>query len=83
MLTAILAILASLFAFIAFVIDATFVGISRNHIKKDTDGVVTVSFGNAVWMTLAAMICLFIATMLSCVGCVRIGRNPPRQSEKF
>ncbi|EJD53075.1 hypothetical protein AURDEDRAFT_180656 [Auricularia subglabra TFB-10046 SS5] len=69
--------LASLFALIAFVFDAVFTGAARRILRKVSDSV-SVRAGNAVWMTLSAMLLLIIATILSWIALKRAHRKPSK-----
>jgi len=53
---------------IVFLIDVILVAVVRGKVHKDTDGLLTLTWGNAVWMTLAATILLWVANVGSCAG---------------
>lgn len=57
-------LLAVLFALIAFIFDAVFAGMSRRILRKVTDSV-SVSIGNATWLTMTAFILLLVAALSS------------------
>ncbi|KAJ7685088.1 pali-domain-containing protein [Mycena polygramma] len=61
-------VLAAILTTIAFLIDAILVGTVKSHVHKDTDGTVTLNWGNAVWLTLVAAILLWIANVGSLAG---------------
>ncbi|KAG8906271.1 hypothetical protein FRB99_007208 [Tulasnella sp. 403] len=42
---------------IVFIIDCVLVGIARSRIRSKTSGLATISYGNAVWMTLGTQCC--------------------------
>ena len=47
------------------------VAIVRSHVKSDTDGMVTLNWGNAVWMTLGATILLWLGLLSAVLGVFR------------
>ncbi|KAJ7156071.1 pali-domain-containing protein [Mycena crocata] len=53
---------------IVFLIDVILVAVVRKHVHNDTDGVLTLAWGSAVWLTLVAAILLWIANVGSCAG---------------
>jgi len=63
--------LAALFATIAFLIDVILVGVVKHRVHNDTDGDVTLSWGNAVWMTLGAVIAILLAMLGACSGIIK------------
>ena len=66
--------LANIIATLSFIIDAALVGVVKHRIHKDTDGLAFGAFGNAVWLSLVAMILLWIALLPSCYRTVVSGR---------
>ncbi|KAJ6630692.1 actin cortical patch SUR7/pH-response regulator pali [Mycena sp. CBHHK59/15] len=68
LLTLGIGLLTAILTTIVFLIDVILVAVVRNHVHKDTDGVLTLNWGNAVWMTLTATILLWIAMVGSCAG---------------
>jgi len=77
-------ILATLLTTIVFLIDVILVAVVRNRIKNDTDGDVTLNWGNAVWMALGATIALWLAMVGACGGICACGtHNRTRRSEKY
>ncbi|KAI0695934.1 pali-domain-containing protein [Cytidiella melzeri] len=66
-----LGLATALLSTLIFLIDVILVAIVRSHIKKDTDGIVSLTWGNAVWMTLAATILLWLALVSACLGVFR------------
>jgi len=67
-ITLFLGFTAAVLTTIVFLIDAIGVAVVRKHIKNDSDGQITLSYGNAVWMTLAAAICLWLSMIGACGG---------------
>ncbi|KAJ7063202.1 pali-domain-containing protein [Mycena amicta] len=53
--------LAAILTTIVFLIDVILVAVVRHKVHKDTDGVLTLTWGNATWITLAATILLWIS----------------------
>ncbi|KAE9399300.1 hypothetical protein BT96DRAFT_965690 [Gymnopus androsaceus JB14] len=54
------------------------------HVKNDTDGDITLNWGNAVWMALGATIALWLAMLGACGGvCAWGSRNRTRRAEKY
>ncbi|KAJ3843423.1 pali-domain-containing protein [Lentinula raphanica] len=76
-------ILATLLTTIVFLIDVIVVAVVRNHVKDDTDGVVMLNWGNAVWMALGATIALWLAMVGTCGGVCGCGSRHRRNTEKF
>lgn len=74
-LTFIVTLLAALLATVVFILDCVFVGVTKHQIHKDTDGTLTLNWGNAVWMTLGAVVALWIALLGSCAGIFAIRRS--------
>ncbi|KAJ3742201.1 pali-domain-containing protein [Lentinula detonsa] len=66
-------ILATLFTTIIFLIDVIVVAVVRNGVKDDTNGVVTLNWGNAVWMALGATLALWLAMVGTCGGVCACG----------
>jgi len=76
--------LATLLTTIVFLIDVILVAVVRKHVKNDTDGDITLNWGNAVWMALGATIALWLAMLGACGGvCAWGSRNRTRRSEKY
>jgi len=73
-------LLATLFALIAFIFDIVFATTTKHILAKGHD-FISVKVGNGTWMTLSAFILLLVASIMSCIGCVRVGRAG-RQDEK-
>jgi len=61
-------ILAALITTIVFFIDVGLVASVRHKVKNDTDGDVTLNWGNAVWMILGAAIAIWAAVVGACAG---------------
>jgi len=74
--------LASLLTTLVFIIDIIFVAIAKHKLHSETHGDATAGFGNAVWMTLVAAICTWIACVGACWGVVsgRRQRNEGKTS---
>jgi len=75
-----LGLFTALLSTIVFLVDVILVAIVRSNIKKDTDNIVTVGWGNAVWMTLGATIALWLALVSACLNVFR-GNRKQRYSE--
>ncbi|CAK5277452.1 unnamed protein product [Mycena citricolor] len=76
-------LLTALLTTILFLIDVILVALVRNRVKKDTDGAVNLNWGNAVWMTLAATVLLWIATVGACAGVCGGNRRRVSENEKY
>jgi len=63
-ITLLLAGIAALIGTIVFFIDIAVVALSEKHLKNATDNILDITWGNAVWMSLGAIIGLWAA----CVG---------------
>lgn len=63
-----LGLLTALLSTIIFLIDVILVAIVRHRIKNDSDGIISLGWGNAVWMTLGATIVLWLALVSSALG---------------
>ncbi|KAJ7740708.1 pali-domain-containing protein [Mycena maculata] len=67
-----------------FLIDVILVAVVRKHVHNDTEGALTLSWGNAVWMTLVAAILLWIANVGACAGvCGGNRRRTAVDAEKY
>jgi len=71
LLATIVGVFAAVLTTLVFIIDIVFVSIARSKLHHSTSGDATVAWGNAVWMTLAAAICTWIACVGACWGVVR------------
>jgi hypothetical protein len=69
--TIVLGLLAALLTTVIFLVDVILVAVVRSHIRKDTNGLVSLGWGNAVWMTLGATIALWLALVSACLGVFR------------
>lgn len=67
--SSILAFLAFIVSLVAMAIDFGLFVAARNHVNNNAVGAVSAQLGNALWMTLAATIALFIASFVVCLGC--------------
>jgi len=56
---------------IIFAIDIVFVLVAKSKLREHTDGLASVGWGNAVWLTLAAAICTWVASVGACWGAIR------------
>ncbi|KAJ7710011.1 actin cortical patch SUR7/pH-response regulator pali [Mycena rosella] len=70
LLALIMGVLTASLTTIVFIIDVALVALVRKHVHNDTDGVLTLNWGNAVWLTLTAAILLWIANVGSIAGCL-------------
>lgn len=61
-------LLAALITTIVFFIDIALVASVRHKVKNDTDGDVSLNWGNAVWMILGAAIGIWAAVVGACAG---------------
>jgi uncharacterized BrkB/YihY/UPF0761 family membrane protein len=68
-----LAFIAFLIALVAMVIDFALFAILRNRVNDNTNA--TASFGNAIWITLAAVIVLLLSSFIVCFGCCSSRRS--------
>ncbi|KAJ7452522.1 pali-domain-containing protein [Mycena galericulata] len=68
LLALIMGLLTAVLTTVVFLIDVILVAVVRSHVHKDTDGALTLTWGNAVWMTLVATILLWIANVGACAG---------------
>lgn len=59
--------LASLCTTLAFTLDITAASKARNS-GKDSDGIVTVTYGNACWLSLVAALLIWAAKIASCLA---------------
>ncbi|THU86424.1 pali-domain-containing protein [Dendrothele bispora CBS 962.96] len=76
-------ILAALFSTIVFLIDVILVAVVRNHVNDQTDGDLTLNWGNAVWMCLGATIALWLAMAAACAGVCGCGRRSRNRKETY
>jgi len=76
---------ATIFALLAFIVslfimavDFAIFTITRNHVNNNRaalGGNVSASLGNALWMVLAATVCLFFAAFATCFSCCAARRE--------
>jgi uncharacterized membrane protein YozB (DUF420 family) len=66
-------LLAAFITTIAFLVDVTFVAVIRKKLSNDTDGDLSLNYGNAVWMTVAAALTLWFATAAACTDVFACG----------
>lgn len=67
---------ASLLTAFMFTVDMAFVAVVKHDIEVDTDGLVTGTWGNAVYMVLGATLALKGALMSTCLNLSRAKRRP-------
>jgi len=80
--TLVIGLIAALLTTVVFLIDVIMVAVVRNRIRDETDGDVTGTWGNGVWMTLGATVALWAALVGACVGFIR-GPRKPRGTERY
>lgn len=68
LITVIVGLLAALLATVVFVVDVVFVAVVRDRVKGESDGVLALNWGNAVWMVLGAALALWLALVGVCAG---------------
>jgi hypothetical protein len=73
-------ILAALVTTAAFIANIAIVAIVRNRIRNDLDGAVTMDWGNAVWMTLGAVVALWLALIGAMCGICGFGSHRRRRT---
>lgn len=69
--------LAAVLTTAVFLIDVIFVAVVRKRVESKSDGILTLNWGNAVWMVLGATVALWLALVGSCAGvcCMRRHRK--------
>jgi len=75
-------IVAAVLSSIVFIIDIVFCAIAKSKLHTKTQGIATVNWGNAVWLTLVAAILTWIAIVGACCGVIR-GRRERKQAERY
>jgi len=80
--TLLVGLLATVVTTAVFLIDVIVVAVVRHKIKNETDGDVTLNWGNAVWMTLGATIAMWLALVGACAGICEFGGRYTRRSRK-
>jgi len=83
LLTLVISLLAAFLTTVVFLIDVIVVGILHSHVSKDTDGDVSASYGNAVWMTLGAALALWMACVGACVGVFSCGGFRRKRADTY
>ncbi|KJA27541.1 hypothetical protein HYPSUDRAFT_63219 [Hypholoma sublateritium FD-334 SS-4] len=68
LITLVVGSLAALLTTVVFLIDVIFIAVARHRVADATDDTVTLSWGNAVWMVLAAAVALWLSTLGACCG---------------
>ncbi|KAI0647186.1 pali-domain-containing protein [Trametes meyenii] len=68
-------LLAAVITTIIFLVDVIFVAVVRHRINDESHGVLQLSWGNAVWLTLGATIALWGAIVSDCAGICGFGRR--------
>ncbi|KAG8861162.1 hypothetical protein FRB96_003112 [Tulasnella sp. 330] len=76
-------ILAAVLSTLVFIIDIVFVAIAKSRLHKDTEGVATVNWGNAVWLTLVAAILTWFACVAACCGVIRGRRARKAETTRY
>jgi len=71
LLATLVGVLAAFLTTVIFIIDIVFVLIAKSKLHQKTEGHASVSWGNAVWLTLVAAICAWIACVGACWGVIR------------
>jgi len=80
----IIGLVTAILTTVVFLIDVVLVAVVRKHVHNETHGVLTLTWGNAVWMTLVAAILLWIANVGACAGvCGGNRRRTPVDAEKY
>lgn len=78
-------IFAAVAATVVLVIDIVLIPIARTKVEEATKNALTVVFGNAAWMTLGAVIALWLgvvgASVIAC-GCFGCGKRRGRRAKK-
>jgi len=81
LLTMIVAGLAALIGTIVFFIDVAVVAMSEKDLKKATDDILDITWGNAVWLALGAIIGLWAACVGSCFAICACGGRFSRRRQ--
>lgn len=68
-------VLAAILATLVFILDCVLTGVAKSRLKKKTDGLGYVSFGNAEWITLGAALALWLASFGACWNIIRSRRQ--------
>jgi hypothetical protein len=72
--TMITSLLAAIVTTVVFLIDVILVAVVRKRVHDKTDGIVSLTWGNAVWMALGATVALWLAIIGACCGLFQIRR---------
>lgn len=72
--TLIATLLAALLATAVFLLDVVLVAVVRSHVRDQTDGAVSLTWGNAVWMALGATVALWLALLGAACGLFQVRR---------
>ncbi|KAI0665128.1 pali-domain-containing protein [Cubamyces menziesii] len=75
-----IALLAAVITTIIFLVDIIFVAVVRHKVDDESHDVLHLSWGNAVWMALAATIALWAAIVSDCAGICGFRRRVNRKS---
>ncbi|KZT26306.1 pali-domain-containing protein [Neolentinus lepideus HHB14362 ss-1] len=67
-LTLIFGLLATLVTTAVFLVDVIMVAVVRTKVHNESDGVIWLTFGNAVWMALGATVALWLSLTGACAG---------------
>ncbi|TFK42679.1 actin cortical patch SUR7/pH-response regulator pali [Crucibulum laeve] len=74
---------AALLTTVVFLIDVIFVAVVRHRVRDASDGNLTLTWGNAVWMTLGATVALWLAMVGACAGVCACGGRNRRKAETY
>ncbi|KAI9065141.1 pali-domain-containing protein [Trametes sanguinea] len=69
------ALLAAVLTTLSFLLDVIFVAVVRHKVDNEADGVLHLSWGNAVWLALGATIALWRSIVSDCAGICAFGRR--------
>jgi len=83
MLATLLGVIAAILTTIVFITDIVFVLVAKSKLHQKTEGHASVSWGNAVWLALAAAICAWIASVGACWGVIRGRRERKERPERY
>ncbi|KAI0831452.1 actin cortical patch SUR7/pH-response regulator pali [Trametes gibbosa] len=83
--TLLVALLAAVIATVIFLLDVIFVAVVRHKINDKSHGILQLSWGNAVWMTLGATVALWGSVVSSSMGLcgVRRGNGSKRVDGRY
>jgi len=70
---------AFLLTLIAWIVDMSLFGLARNRYRD----FMTAQYGNAIWMTMGALISLFLASIFACCGVLGNYRNRQKGTRAY